>query len=129
MAKVLAKVRKVDLVTGEIVDVDEEIEVTEEPVQAPTVISDRQFFQQLAVQGIISKEEALAAVKTGVIPGPLQALVDTLPEDQQFAAEMLISGATLFHRTNALVPAIGAALVPPMDAAGIDDFWCAASKL
>jgi hypothetical protein len=42
---------------------------------APVIISDRQFFQTLAVEGRITEDEALAAVKTGELPATLQTLV------------------------------------------------------
>jgi hypothetical protein len=75
----------------------------------PALISDRQFFQQLAVQGVITQDEALAAVKTGSIPAALQTLINGLPADQQFAATMLIAGATAFERYHPLTTAIGQA--------------------
>jgi len=76
---------------------------------APAAISDRQFFQQLALQGIITQEEALAAVKAGAIPMALQRLINGLPADRQFAATMIITGATTFERNHPLTIAIGAA--------------------
>lgn len=78
-------------------------------VPVPQTISDRQFFQQLAVAGIVSQADALAAVKTGTIPAPLQAIVNAMPTDQQFAAEMIISGATIFQRSHPMTIAIGTA--------------------
>jgi len=85
------------------------------PVAAPIVllvpqsISDRQFFQQLAVQGIITNDDALAAVKTGTLPSALQTLITQLPTEQQFSAQMLFSGATTFERTHPMTIAIGTA--------------------
>jgi hypothetical protein len=75
----------------------------------PSVISDRQFFQQLAIEGVITQDEALAAVKTGEIPAALKQAVDSLPPGQQFEATMIISGATTFQRSHPLTVAIGAA--------------------
>lgn len=93
----------------------------------PPSISDRQFFQQLTVLGLITEAEALAAVKTGDIPAALQLLVDGLAPDQQFAATMLLSGATIFFRTHPLTVAFGFAFgwMPSQ----LDDLWIAASKL
>jgi hypothetical protein len=93
----------------------------------PTDISDRQFFQQLAIAGIITPPEAIAAVATGTIPAALKALVDQLPADQMFGAVMLLSGAVSFSRTHPLTEAIGVAY--GMTAAQIDALWTAASKL
>src|SRR5437899_12475242 len=44
----------------------------------PEVISDRQFFQQLAVLGIISQDEALAS-NAAVIPPPLLNIINGMP--------------------------------------------------
>lgn len=77
---------------------------------APNEISRRQFFQQLAVQEIITKAEALAAMQTGVIPAPLQAIIDTLPEENQFEAQMLVIGADTFNRAHPLTEVVRLAL-------------------
>ena len=97
------------------------------PVPVPDSISDRQFFQQLAADGIITRAEALAAVKTGDIPAALAGIVDALPEADRFGAEMLLSGATVFERTHPLSVAIGEAR--GMTATDIDAFFRAAAAL
>jgi len=79
------------------------------PAPVPETISDRQFFQQLALSGVIAKADALAAVKTGEVPVALRAFIEALPPAQQFDAEMLLSGATAFERNHPLTNAIGAA--------------------
>jgi hypothetical protein len=80
---------------------------TVEQMQAPPVprlISDRQFFQALALQGAITQEEALAAVRTGAIPAAMQTFIDAIPDQQQqFGATMLLSGAVEFDRNHPLV--------------------------
>ncbi|QOG22034.1 hypothetical protein [Bradyrhizobium sp. SEMIA] len=73
------------------------------------MISDRQFFQQLAAQGVITRAEALTAVKTGEIPAVLQRAIEDLPPEQQFEANMIVSGATTFQRSHPLTVAIGVA--------------------
>lgn len=91
-------------------------------------ISDRQFFQQAAIQGFITKEDALQAVKTGFIPGPLQAIISTISDPtDKFSAEMLLSGATEFQRYHPLTSVIGAAF--GMTEQDIDTFFRNASKL
>ena len=63
--------------------------------------------------GPISEEEALAA-NAAVIPPPLLVLIDGdtdhpgLPENQRFAARMLLGGATVFERNHPMTIAIGA---------------------
>ncbi|QCN96675.1 hypothetical protein D3093_15150 (plasmid) [Azospirillum argentinense] len=93
----------------------------------PASISDRQFFQQMAVDGYISQAEALAAVKTGNVPAILLALIADMPSGERFAAEMLLSGATTYERAHPLSVAIGEArgLTPEE----VDAFFQAAAKL
>jgi hypothetical protein len=84
------------------------------PAPVPASISDRQFFQQLAVQGIITQADALAA-NAAVIPPALLTLINAMP------------GATTFYRDNALTVAIGTAY--GMSAAQVDAFFTAAAAL
>lgn len=95
-------------IDGEYGDIAEYVALEIEPV--PDSISRRQFFQQLAVQEIITKAEALAAMQTGVIPAPLQAIIDTLPEENQFEAQMLVIGADTFNRAHPLTEVVRLAL-------------------
>jgi hypothetical protein len=95
------------------------------PAPIPT-ISDRQFFQQLAIEGIISQDEALAS-NAAVIPAPLLNIINAMPADQQFAAKMIVSGATTFERGNPMTIAIGTAYGMTSDQ--IDAFFRAAASL
>lgn len=100
----------------------------EAPPPVPSIISDRQFFQQLAVEGTITPAEALAAVRTGELPAALLAILAGIADEaERFAAEMLLSGATQIERAHPLTDAIGAATgrTPPQ----IDDFFRAAALL
>ncbi|MES0023168.1 MULTISPECIES: hypothetical protein [unclassified Mesorhizobium] len=102
-------------------------EVEALPPPMPAVISDRQFFQGLAVAGVITNAEALAAVKTGAIPSGMVALITGLPEAARFGAEMLLSGATEFKRAHPLTSAFGAGF--GWTEQQIDNFWISASTL
>ncbi|WP_298962194.1 hypothetical protein [uncultured Methylobacterium sp.] len=73
-------------------------------------ISNRQFFQQLALDGDITQAEALAAVRTGEIPAALRAAISTLTPAQQFNAEMLLAGATTYQFSNPLTMVLGLAM-------------------
>jgi hypothetical protein len=97
------------------------------PPPVPPVISDRQFFQKLAVAGLITQADALAAVKTGTLPVFIQTIVNNLPPDDSFVAEMLLSGATEFDRNHPLVGQLAAAMgwAPEQ----IDQFWREAAAL
>lgn len=91
-------------------------------------ISDRQFFQALALWNVITKQEALDAVKTGALPAAMQAFVDAIVDpDERFNAQMLLSGATTFERNHPLVEPFGVAFGFTHDQ--IDDLWRVALKL
>lgn len=122
------------LQTGTDAEMFEEAAKTATPYVAPVTveatpesISDRQFFQQLAVEGLITRQEAIQAVKTGELPQVFATFIASLPEDGQFAAEMALSGATTFNRSNPLVAAFAAA--QGIDSATVDSIWRAAFKL
>lgn len=91
-------------------------------------ISDRQCFQQLAVQGLITQDEALQAVTVGALPQAVTNGIAALPAAQQFGAKMLLCGATAFHRAHPMVPAF-MAMVGISAPADIDAFWTAAALL
>lgn len=97
------------------------------PPIVPEEISDRQFFQQLAIMQVITKSEALAAVKIGEIPAALQAVIDSLDENTKFAAEMTVSGAVIFHRSHPLTSLLSAHMNWTSEQA--DDLWTKASRL
>ncbi len=93
----------------------------------PEEISDRQFFQQLSIMGLISEEEAEAAVSTGTLPPAMLVFIGQLPTEQQFPARMLLKGATSFRRSNPFVSEFGA--MQGMTSSEIDDLWRAAAAL
>ena len=107
--------------------------ITTEPAPQPPpphtpIISDRQFFQALALMDMITKDEALAAVRTGEIPLPMMPVVDAIQDPvQKFGTKMLLSGATQFERHHALVTKFGTAF--GMSADQIDDLWQLAASL
>ena len=98
------------------------------PAYVPQSISDRQFAHVLALQGLISQEEALAWVKTGDVPAALQALVDEIPDPTiKFSAQMLLAGATVFERDHPMTAQLAAGL--GMSSEQVDDLWRAAAAL
>lgn len=97
------------------------------PPPVPSEISDRQFFQQLAIEGIITQDEALAAVQTGTIPAVLQKIVDQMADDQKFGAKMILSGATIFQFNHPMT--IGIAMAYGWDEARRGAFFTAAGAL
>lgn len=107
-------------------DLEEDFEIAEVVIPSPP-ISDRQFFQQLAVDGRITEAEALAAVSIGTLPVAVEAIVVAMPPADQFAARMLLSGATRFSKEHPLVSVFATAI--GMDAAALDVFWTSASTL
>lgn len=93
----------------------------------PETISDRQFFQVLANRQLITKAEALAAVSVGTLPAAMDALLAGMSEDDEFAARMLLQGATQFNRSHPLTQAFGAGF--GMTPEQIDELWIEADAL
>ncbi|EKF58586.1 hypothetical protein QWE_18338 [Agrobacterium albertimagni AOL15] len=97
------------------------------PAPVPEGISDRQFFHILAVDGLITEAEALAAVKTGDAPAAFETLIALLPGDERFGARMLLEGATTFERRHPLTDAFGT--MYGMTSEQVDDLWRRAAAL
>lgn len=100
----------------------------EQPLEAPEIISRRQFYEGLAETERITKAEALAAIKTGAIPPALQLMLDAMTDpDEKFKADMLLSGASEFQRSHPLVSVFAAA--EGMSEQDVDGFWLLCSLL
>lgn len=94
----------------------------------PQAISDRQFAEQLALEGMITNDEARAWVKVGEIPAQIKAIVDAIPDDViSQAAYMRLEGAVEFRRDNYLVSMLGAMLGKTEQQ--VDDIWRKAALL
>lgn len=97
------------------------------PPPVPSSISDRQFFQQIAVMGLITEAEAEDAVASGAIPASLAALIEYLPEQARHGARMLLKGATVFERHHEMTDTI--AWLYGFDSDDVDDLFRAAALL
>lgn len=97
------------------------------PPPVPEWISDRQFFQQLAIIKLISEAEAEDAVASGVIPSSLAELVELLPEQARHPTRMLLKGATVFQRQHEMTDTI--AWLYGLDGAAVDAIFRAAAEL
>lgn len=93
----------------------------------PVSISDRQFAQGLAAAGLITEAEAENWVDPGTVPGSAMALVAGLPEGDQFAARMLLIGATQFERSHPLTLVLAGAY--GWSEGETEDFWRACAAL
>ncbi len=92
-------------IAGDYGPIREHVAITRDPV--PDEISRRQFFQRLAVMAIITNQDAIAAMQSGAIPAPLQAIIDDLPtEAEKFEATMLIVGADSFQLAHPLTEVV-----------------------
>ena len=94
---------------------------------AASSISDRQFFQQLAIDGEITEAEALAAVATGTVPAALATVIAFLPPESQFAANMFLQGATTFERNHPMTQALAGLM--GWDGSMLDALWTNAAAL
>jgi len=90
-------------------------------ITPPMILSHRQFYEVCALKGIITKAEALEAVRHGTMPAKIGAFLDQLPADQRFHAEMLLVGASTFERDHPMTDAIGHALGYTDEQ--MDDLW------
>jgi len=93
------------------------------------VISDRQFAQALALDGIITEAEALAWAARGDLPEAMSDALTEIPDagGQRFGAHMLLAGATTFERDHPLTGQLGGLL--GYDAAALDALWSRAANL
>lgn len=92
------------------------------PAPVPQSISDRQFAHELRIREIITQAEALAFVKTGALPAPLQTLLAGLPSQAaRDDAELLLAGATTFERNHPLTAVFAAGF--GWDEAATDQFF------
>lgn len=115
-----------DMRPGDRIATEEEINAFLNQIKIIPDISDRQFFQQLCIDKIITEEEALAS-NAAVIPSAILILIDNLPEEMKFPAKMLISGATVFERNHPMTTTLGAMLNWSDDQ--LDNFFMKASQL
>jgi len=91
------------------------------PVAVPEEISRRQFFQVLANRGLITREEALVAVTTGVLPAAIETLLAGIADqDVEWSARMSFTAQT-FKRSNWCVEFFGAMM--GMSSVEIDKLW------
>lgn len=102
-------------------------EVTTPPEPVPAIISDRQFFQALAMAGVITQDEALEAAGPGVIPAALDALLSGFPADEAFYGRMLLRGATMFDRYHPMTLALATGM--NWSQQQVDDLWRTAAAL
>lgn len=75
------------------------IPLAHDPRPVPEEISRRQFGFACAVKDFMTQDEALGFVNTGTLPAIVNAVIATLPADQQFAAKMALASNS-FHRHN-----------------------------
>lgn len=102
---------------------------TTQPLAQVSVISRRQFFQQIAVAGLITQAEALAAAGSGSIPNAMQLVIDAMPTEERFGVSMLIVTAAEFEIDNPFVSVFAAGQTPPLSKSQVGDLWRAAALL
>lgn len=93
----------------------------------PASITRRQLLLQLALSGMITGPEALAAAQTGAVPAAVQAVFDQLGPADKLAAEITWATMSVADRGHPLVAALGATRA--MTDQQIDDFFRAAAAL
>lgn len=106
---------------------DSIIPTEDTPIAVPNEISKRQFYQQLAIEGLITEAEALSVIQSGVLPAAMESFISQLPTDMQFSTRMLLAGAQTFERGHAMSQAFEAHM--NFTEAQVDQIWIDASKL
>ena len=96
------------------------------PPPMPTQITNRQYYQQLAIMGPITQQEAADAV-VGTPPPTILGYISSLPQAQQFDAEMFFKGGTIYDRHAALLT--GLATYMGWSNSFMDTLWEEGSKL
>lgn len=92
------------------------------PPPVPQSISDRQFAEQLAIDGLITIQEGLDWVSAGVVPAQLQSIVDAIEDEaMNRSANFLLRGATVFERGHPMTEFLGASLGKTAD--DLDAIW------
>lgn len=90
---------KVDIQTKKLIESPSQAPAAEPTPMINMPITDRQFWQQAAIAGLITQDEALEATKTGFIPEPISSWIDSIENDaERFSAEMFFAGATMLAR-------------------------------
>lgn len=98
------------------------------PEPVPDEVSDRQFFQQLALEGAITQDEALEAVSVGTLPSTLSTALAQIPDPtERFNAVITLVGATTYKRSHPLTGLLGQILDKDGDA--LDELWRKAAAL
>lgn len=81
----------------------------EPPPPAPIVLTNRQLFAALALAGLITTDEALAAGRTGEVPAAIEAVFASLPEQDAFLARLTWATMREVPRDHPLIAAMVAA--------------------
>lgn len=97
------------------------------PPPVPASITRRQMLLQLALAGMITGPEALAAAQTGAVPASVQAVFDQLGPSDKLGAEITWATMSEADRGHPLVAALAA--TQAMTDEQIDDFFRAAAQL
>jgi len=93
----------------------------------PERLSRLQFYAQLAISGIITKAEALAAIK-GTLPPIIQNAIDQIANaDEKFIAQMYLSCSEKISRHGPVVTTLAAA--NGWTDTQLDNVWKAAAAL
>jgi hypothetical protein len=91
----------------------------------PPVLDARQFWTQMAVQGLINENEAVGAL-SGDIPNAIKQYINGLPTNQRFEAKMFFAASEFRH--NSRVSADLRACFS-LSAAALDQFFVQAGEL
>jgi hypothetical protein len=78
-------------------------------VPPPITLTNRQLFAALAITGMITQDEALAAGRAGAVPAAVDAVFASLPEQDAFLARLTWATMREVPRNHPLIAALVAA--------------------
>ncbi|UXQ89164.1 hypothetical protein [Synechococcus phage MinM1] len=94
---------------AEWLDAGNEPEPYEAAAPPPITLTNRQLFAALALAGLITTEEALAAGRTGEVPAAIEAVFASLPPQDAFLARLTWATMREVPRDHPLIAAMVAA--------------------
>jgi hypothetical protein len=98
------------------------VEDAKPTLQVVNPLSIRQFYQVLAVRGLIAKAEALSALKNGILPQLLQTFVDGISDaDKNWTTAMFLIGSNSFSKDHPVVVELIAS--KGWSKTQVDDLW------
>lgn len=97
--------------------------------RAGMTLSRRQMIDGLAIAGFITDAEAIAWAISNTLPPTVEALVVSLPQEQQRSARLKLALFTEARRLDPMVPMLAAVAPQPLTDSELDAFFTGFSSI